>query len=417
MALPVKGLSAEFSSILDRLCRFVEEPLYLVGGPVRDLLLGKKILDMDCAVSGRVEPIAEQLTRDGAKVVFHERFGTAKIILPGGREIDIASTRKEQYPDPARLPVVELGAGIEEDLGRRDFSVNAMAMRLNGPDAGKIIDPHGGQADLRTRRLRILHPESFKDDPVRAFRAFRYACRYSFHIEKGTMSALLDLVKKHPDLIQIASDRIFDEWRRTFEEACWIENIQMISVKLMPAWLGTRPILDVKVLREVERNLARLRRIYPDLSVWMARCITFLATQPAAVRQRATARMPFPRAVKKIFSVPVDLHRALKSLNARKVIPSRVFQELSALPPEWLVALYAIANTHGRKAIDQFASRWRKIPPPADGDDLKRAGIPPGPAYPKILKCLHAARLDGRLKTAKQLSEAIRKYLPRSRSA
>src|SRR5690349_3447665 len=142
---------------LDAVRELATDPVYLVGGAVRDLLLGRGRADIDLVVEGDATALAERL---GAEVVSHERFATAKVRLDG-HELDIASARSESYPRPGALPVVEPAATLEEDLARRDFTINAMAISLHG--AGGLVDPHGGQADLAAKRLRILHQASFED--------------------------------------------------------------------------------------------------------------------------------------------------------------------------------------------------------------------------------------------------------------
>jgi tRNA nucleotidyltransferase/poly(A) polymerase len=144
------------------------ERAYLVGGAVRDLLLGAEHPDLDLAVEGDAVELARRL---GAEPVAHERFSTATVDLDGVR-VDLARTRAETYPHPGALPEVE-PAPLERDLARRDFTVNAMALPLDG--RGQLVDPHGGRVDLRAGLLRVLHPGSFADDPTRALRAARYA--------------------------------------------------------------------------------------------------------------------------------------------------------------------------------------------------------------------------------------------------
>ncbi len=153
------------------------DPVYLVGGAVRDLLLGRGRADIDLVVEGDAAALAERL---GAEVTAHERFGTAKVKL-NGHEVDIAGARSESYPQPGALPVVERGADLAADLRRRDFTINAMAIPLRGEP--RLIDPHGGEADLAMRQLRVLHDGSFVDDPTRALRAARYAARFGFGLE------------------------------------------------------------------------------------------------------------------------------------------------------------------------------------------------------------------------------------------
>lgn len=150
---------------------------YLVGGAVRDLLLGRKTLDLDVAVEGDPAPLVRKLARRlKGKVTCHERFGTFVLELKGGRHIDFATARGETYSRPAALPDVRPGT-LREDLFRRDFTMNALALVLGGPLRGKVVDLYGGLHDLASRTLVVLHAESFKDDPTRIFRLARFAGR------------------------------------------------------------------------------------------------------------------------------------------------------------------------------------------------------------------------------------------------
>jgi tRNA nucleotidyltransferase (CCA-adding enzyme) len=194
------------------------DPVYLVGGAVRDLLLGRGRADIDLVVEGDAAALAERL---GVKVAAHERFGTAKVEL-NGHEVDIASARSESYPHPGALPVVEPSAELADDLRRRDFTINAMAIPLQGEL--RLIDPHGGQADLAVRRLRVLHDGSFVDDPTRAIRAARYAARFGFELEQHTAELLHEA-----DLGTVSADRREAELLRLAGEAEAAEGFALLA--------------------------------------------------------------------------------------------------------------------------------------------------------------------------------------------
>ncbi|HUS83377.1 MAG TPA: hypothetical protein VM013_09015, partial [Dehalococcoidia bacterium] len=165
------------------------EQVYLVGGSVRDLLLGRAHVDLDMAVEGDAIALAQELAdaRQG-HIVAHQSFGTASVELASAR-IDLAQARAETYSRPGALPTVR-PASIEEDLRRRDFTVNAMALRLTPPAAGELLDPHGGRRDLEQRLIRVLHEGSFRDDATRMLRAVRYEGRLSFRLEDETAGLL-----------------------------------------------------------------------------------------------------------------------------------------------------------------------------------------------------------------------------------
>src|SRR5690349_1908741 len=193
---------------LDLVREVAGDPVYLVGGAVRDLLLGRGRADIDLVVEGDAAALAARL---GADVTAHERFGTAKLILEG-HEVDVATARTEAYPHPGALPVVGPARHLDADLARRDFTINAMAIPLHG--APRLIDPHGGQADLGTRRLRVLHDGSFADDPTRAIRAVRYAARFGFALEARTEELL-----RAADLATVSANRREAELLRLASEA------------------------------------------------------------------------------------------------------------------------------------------------------------------------------------------------------
>src|SRR3954452_1104331 len=181
-------------------------PVYLVGGAVRDLLLGRERTDLDVVLEGDAAALGRRL---GGEVRAHERFATAMVALDG-LVLDLATARSETYPRPGALPEVR-PATLAEDLARRDFTVNAMAVPLT--DEAELIDPHGGARDLERGLLRVLHERSFVDDPTRALRAARYAARYGFDLEPDTERLL-----READLETVSRDRVEAELRKLAAE-------------------------------------------------------------------------------------------------------------------------------------------------------------------------------------------------------
>ena len=169
-------------------------PLYLIGGCVRDILLGRPSLDVDVVLEGPAEPIVRAAAKlYKAKLVSHPQFLTFTLPLRGRRHLDIATARTETYAEPAVLPVVE-PASLQEDLYRRDFSINAIALSLNAADFGHIWDPFGGLEDLKAKKIRVLHALSFQDDPTRIFRAARFAGRFGYNLEWRTREWLTEAI-------------------------------------------------------------------------------------------------------------------------------------------------------------------------------------------------------------------------------
>jgi tRNA nucleotidyltransferase (CCA-adding enzyme) len=197
---------------MDRISAALEgaPPCFLVGGAVRDLLLRREPVDVDIAVEGEAEAVAERLAEAlGGAVTAHERFGTATVTAGGVDAVNLARTRRETYAEPGALPDVE-PAGLAEDLGRRDFTINAIALVLNGDAAGSLSDPHGGRVDLEAGLVRVLHERSFVDDPTRTLRAVRYAARLGFELEPDTERWARDAIAGGA-LATVSGSRVRDE--------------------------------------------------------------------------------------------------------------------------------------------------------------------------------------------------------------
>ena len=212
-------------------------PTYLVGGVVRDLLIGAQGVDLDVAIEGDAEALADV---PGYRPERDELFLTGRLEV-GDQEIDIAQARAETYPRPGALPEVR-PAAIGDDLARRDFTINAMAYPLSG---GDLIDPHGGVGDLRAGQLRVLHEDSFVDDPTRALRAARYAARFGFDLEPGTAKLLAET-----DLSTVSEDRIQNELRKIAAEEDPARALQLIvDWRLIPTLDPAAPERVAEVAR------------------------------------------------------------------------------------------------------------------------------------------------------------------------
>ena len=212
----LEKLPRELKKVVNQVIKVSQEtrlPAYLVGGCLRDLILGIKNLDLDIAIEGNGIIFAQKLAqRLNSTLKIHPRFGTAVLILADGLKVDIATARQEKYPYPAALPVVSSGS-LREDLKRRDFTINALAISLVLGKDQEIIDPYGGQEDLVLGRIRILHNLSFKDDPTRIFRAVRFSQRLDFKIEEETFTLLKEAIGEGA-LDKVNPHRLRDELQK-----------------------------------------------------------------------------------------------------------------------------------------------------------------------------------------------------------
>jgi tRNA nucleotidyltransferase (CCA-adding enzyme) len=191
--------------------------LYLVGGPVRDLLLQRPVGDLDLTVEGDAPALARELARVlGARVQVHAAFRTATLTLPDGERLDLATARTETYPRPGALPVVR-PADIGGDLLRRDFTINALALKLAPDFEPRLLDPTGGRRDLQDGVIRFLHDRSPVDDPTRAFRAVRYAHRFGFRIPRETRDAIRAAIERGC-FEAVSGDRLRRELQKILSE-------------------------------------------------------------------------------------------------------------------------------------------------------------------------------------------------------
>lgn len=324
-----------------------EEPVYLVGGAVRDLLLGRPRADVDLVVVGDAAALAERL---GGAAAEHERFGTVKVELEG-HEIDIAGARTETYPEPGALPVVAPAEGIEADLGRRDFTINAMAIPLGGE--AHLIDPYGGEPDLRQGDLRVLHPRSFEDDPTRALRAARYAARFDFGLDPETENLL-----RGADLTTVSSDR-----RRTELERLAAEGTAPRGFELLGEW----------GLIEMRRGGLELMRDVNGL-LEHEHWAEFVPRQEALIAAALG---------------PAEGEELLASMWPPN--PGEGVEVAEGRDPVEL----ALARAMGADWIEHYLTIWRNVELEIDGTDLLAAGVPEGPAVGRGLRAARRARLEG----------------------
>jgi tRNA nucleotidyltransferase (CCA-adding enzyme) len=326
-----------------------EEPVYLVGGAVRDLLLGRRRTDVDLVVEGDAAALAARLGGAGTE---HERFGTVKVEVEG-HEIDIASARTETYPEPGALPVVAPADDVEVDLARRDFTINAMAVPLQGEV--RLIDPYGGRADLERGLLRVLHPRSFEDDPTRAVRAARYAARFGFTLEPET-----DRLLRNADLTTVSADR-----RRAELERLAAEPTGRVAFGLLAGW----GLIDLRKggLELVATVEELLKEPHWAELVPREQALTAAALGPEGAEQ-VLASMWRPR--------PGEGVEAAERRDPVELILAR------ALGADWL---------------DHYLTAWSKVKLEIDGSDLIEAGVPQGPAIGRGLRAARQKRLEGEI--------------------
>jgi tRNA nucleotidyltransferase (CCA-adding enzyme) len=361
-------------------------PTYLVGGAVRDLLRGARAVDLDIAVEGDARSVGRALQeRLGGQVREHERFGTATVRAEG-ITFDLAATRTETYPEPGALPSVS-PAGLPKDLRRRDFSVNAMAVALAGDDLGHLYDPCGGLRDLEAGVIRILHADSFLDDPTRLLRAVRYEIRLGFRMDEDTEQAaraaiaeeamstvsgarvrdeLMDLLAE-PD-VPAGVERMRDlELNRALHPALDPDPELVASASLAAAALGSDRALAA---------LAALCAAAPaELDLWLAGL--HLEARDRDAVSRAARVAP----------------RLADTLREREHMPSELRALLGSEPPEALALALALGAPS--EPVLRWVTSLARVRLEISGADLLAAGIPEGPVIGRALEETLRRKLDG----------------------
>jgi len=396
-------------------------PLYIVGGFVRDLLLGRPNLDIDLVVEGNAIALARQLAGNGGgRVRSHARFGTAKWILDGGESLDFVSARTEFYPHPTALPEVE-SSSIKQDLHRRDFTINTMAIRLDGDRYGELLDFYGGEQDLGDRVIRVLHSLSFVEDPTRILRAIRLEQRLGFHIEPRTQELIgngLGLLARvtgeriRHELFLLLAEPTPESGLARMEELgvlsqihpglrCdgWVQAGFQTLRQVMPRWYeqSWRPAPteeEHEALHGESAPVDNAPQLY--LSLLAYRLI------PEEVDTLST-RLRLAHDDAQLLREVGALRATLAPLQAQDMSPSQMVHLLAPYSgPAILVNWVACDSAGVRRQLSRYWEEYRLVKPALTGDDLKAIGLPPGRIYSRILEALRDARLDGRISSEEE---------------
>jgi tRNA nucleotidyltransferase (CCA-adding enzyme) len=386
--------------------------IWLVGGVVRDLLRNAELgRDIDLAVSGNTATLAAKIAAalDGNVCAVHAAFGTATIEA-NGLVIDLAGTRREHYPYPAALPLVE-PAPIETDLQRRDFSINALAIELALVDhqlqARAFLDPFNGRSDLAAARLRLLHDTSLRDDPTRLLRGVRLATRMDLHPDEATRRQINAAVETGL-LEQLSRERILAELCLALDEpdpAATLHTADAWNVtpQLLPG-LAWSPALAERCARFAEQHgqsAAAHRLVYTGL---------FLIDCDALVHTTLRERYPLPANVDRLVQ-QLEGAKAVASAIADEQKPSTLDRLLRPFDEETLIILRDTFKGTIQAQVTQYMTELRHKRPLLNGHELQKLGVMPGPQIGSILKELRAARLDGVITNRMEAEEWVRQYL------
>jgi tRNA nucleotidyltransferase (CCA-adding enzyme) len=406
-----EALPPERLALLKRVAETASEQhtaIYIVGGFVRDLLLERPSLDFDIVVEGDAITLARLLVeRHGGRITTHGRFGTAKWFLDQPSTLnlqpatlDLISARTEFYTHPTALPTVERGS-IKLDLHRRDFTINTLALRLDGHHFGELHDHWGGANDLKRGLVRVLHSISFVDDPTRMLRAVRFEQRFGFQIEERTLQLLHEAL---PLLSRVTGERIRHELDHLLDESKSVEMLARLhDLGLLAAihedlvwddWLRTR--LEALMAQSAGPEWLPASRLFAD-GRWTQRDLAYALWLIRLSPERATGvfnRLMFPREFANHLLAACTLRTEMPELVGR--LPSEVVARLENVPALALYATYLTCDSLPvQELIQSYVTRWAELHPHITGHDLRAHGLPPGPHYRTILTALRNAWLDG----------------------
>lgn len=421
-------LGESSAQLIDHIARRAQAQnlaLFLVGGVVRDLLLKRRNLDLDFVLESDATRFAKNLAAEcGGRIQAHHAFGTAtltldptvakRLSLPSADipdHLDFARARTETYASPAALPTVS-PSRIELDLWRRDFSLNALALQLSpGHAAGRLLDVCGGLRDLEQRRVRVLHDNSFVDDPTRILRALRFARRFGFELEAKTADLMRDAL---PLLARVTGARLCNEIELILQEAGAAEIL--LRLQDMNALRSIHPAFHVSP--QVQQHEDMLRETSPP---WVEHTIDHMALRwnllladcGASDARAVCQRLDLTQALTRSVVASATLVAKSTRLSDAGSRPSKIARLLDGMPEVTLLAAW-IALSHSPEAqrnIDAYASRWRHQRPGITGNDLARMGITPGPRFKVILDALRSAWIDGDIKSPEEEALLLKELL------
>ncbi len=368
------------------------QTVYLVGGIVRDLLLGYPNFDVDLVVEGDAVKLAQQVTATHpAKILTHKRFGTAKLRYTDFT-LDLATARSETYARPGALPAVTPGT-INEDLIRRDFSINALAISLAANNYGELVDPYLGRTDLEHRLIRVLHSRSFTDDPTRILRGVRYEQRFGFEFEAQTAHLLK---RDIPILDTISGDRIRHELELILKE----QRPELAVKRLGELGILARLGPSLKGDGWIVEKFGKARRLKkPTQLPSLYFCLLIYSLNETAIEQ-SLARLNMPARLSKAMRDTLRLKTRLPLLDAPALKSSQIYYLLTEYDPLAIQAnAIATESPIVRRSLQLFLTKLRYVRTALDGEELKRLGISRGPEMGRVLRILHKAKLDGEVRT------------------
>jgi tRNA nucleotidyltransferase (CCA-adding enzyme) len=384
------------------------EGVYLVGGTVRDILLGEPSFDVDIAVEGDGISFARELARAfGGRVNVHSKFGTAVVVYGDDERVDVVTARTEFYESPAALPAVER-ASIREDLARRDFTINAMAVSLKGEDFGRLVDPFAGRRDLDERKLRVLHNLSFIEDPTRIFRGIRYENRHGLRMDEHTVQLARQCIEM--ELVgDLSSSRLRDELEALLEEGDVGHSILRLGELGADHAIHPRLAADEEAVRLLERLRALRDELGVDVPAWRLG-LTVLARhlRTEEVYEWLDRLKVRRRDAEQIAAGVIVGPRLVERLGGGGATPAEVFELADRWAPDAPLFALAVADL---PPLREYFGRLRAVRLAISGGDLAELGLGESPRVGEVLGELRRRKLNGELADGRESELAAAREL------
>jgi tRNA nucleotidyltransferase (CCA-adding enzyme) len=370
------------------------EGVYLVGGTVRDILLGEESFDVDIAVEGDAIALARRIARQlGGRTREHRKFGTAVVVYGEGERVDVVTARTEFYDAPAALPAVE-HASIREDLYRRDFTVNSMAASLKAEDFGRLVDPFGGRSDLAAKTVRVLHNLSFIEDPTRIFRAIRYENRYGFRMDEHTARLARTCVEM--GLVgDLSSARLRDELTALLEEGEVGHSLPRLAELGAASAIHPHLAADDEAVRLFNRGRKLARELAIDVPDWRLGLAVLARRMSASEVSDWLDRLKVRRRDADLIAAAVAVGpRIAARLQEESPSPSELVGMAEQYAPD--APLFALALDE-LAPLRRYFEELRHVRLDVAGAELAELGLAESPRVGEILAELRRRKLDGEL--------------------
>jgi len=378
--------------------------IYIVGGIIRDLLIGVESLDIDLVIVGDIklfcEHIKDTFANNFKEYKTNEQFKTAKLIFKDDFKIDVARARKEKYPIIGSLPVVEKTNNIRDDLARRDFTINAMAVQINANSFGKFIDYFGGEYDLKKKLINVIHKESFLDDPTRIIKAINFALRYNFTLSK-TVKILIKEALQRNVFSYISIARLKNELIALLNEADAVKALQLLKNYSILKNISGAFSIEFRLNKKIINLLKRIKKIIlcekPDIEVWLLYFLALLEDYSYVELEEKIKNWHLTNSqMRAIIAAKLHAtHHLITLLRKRNLLNSQLYEELKDIPTVVLFYLMAKVNNNiCEKRIIYFLNFLAKQKIQLTGNELVKLGLPPGPIYKQIKEELLHKKID-----------------------